>query len=109
MPFQSDLVVKAVGDQDWKLMSRLRYEGTSQCFEVPPGAETDFASVPVLFQWLIPRSGRAPAASVRTTADAAGQRALRRLVFLRSSSRTPPGCSGSLHRAACREQCLPPT
>jgi hypothetical protein len=64
MPFLSELVVKAVGDKDWKLMRALRYEGDHQCFEVPVAAETDFASVPVLFQWLIPRSGRYTKAAV---------------------------------------------
>jgi uncharacterized protein DUF1353 len=62
--FLTELVVKDVGDFDWKVMSPLRYEGSSQCFEIPAGAETDFASVPVLFQWLIPRSGRYTKAAV---------------------------------------------
>ncbi|MCA1833579.1 MAG: DUF1353 domain-containing protein [Actinomycetota bacterium] len=64
MPFLSELVVKDAGDNDWKVVQPLRYQADTQCFEVPAGAETDFASVPVLFQWLIPRSGRYTKAAV---------------------------------------------
>lgn len=79
MPFLSELDVRAVGEHDWKLIGALRYEGGRQCFEIPPGAETDFASVPVVFQWLIPRSGRYTKAAVlhdhlwRTPIDGVGR------------------------------------
>lgn len=64
MPFLSDLIVKDAGENNWKLCAPLRYQGDRQCFEIPTGAETDFASVPAPFQWLIPRSGRYTKAAV---------------------------------------------
>ena len=64
MPFLSELVVKDAGENNWKLAAPLRYTAAYQSFEIPTDAETDFASVPVLFQWLIPRSGRYTKAAV---------------------------------------------
>jgi uncharacterized protein DUF1353 len=64
MPFTSELVVQQVGDRDWRLVQPLTYQGNKEPFEVPLGSETDFASVPTLFQWLIPRSGRYTKAAV---------------------------------------------
>lgn len=64
VPFLTELIVKDAGGNDWKVMQPLRYQGRTQCFEVPQGAATDFASVPVLFQWLIPRSGKYTKAAV---------------------------------------------
>jgi len=58
MGFTTELVVEQIGDLDWRLVEPLRYEGHSDTFEVPTGSETDFASVPGIFQWLVPRSGR---------------------------------------------------
>jgi hypothetical protein len=64
MPFTSALVAQQVGDLDWKLVEPLRYRGHTDEFVVPKGSETDFASVPGAFQWLIPRSGRYTKAAV---------------------------------------------
>lgn len=64
MPFLSDLVVRDLGDNNWKVLQPLVYQGRKQKFDVPAGAETDFASVPILFQWLIPRSGKYTKAAV---------------------------------------------
>jgi Protein of unknown function (DUF1353) len=64
MPFLSDLEVQQVGDFDWKLVAPLIYQGRTDVFEVPRGAETDFASVPFPFQWLIPKTGRYNKAAV---------------------------------------------
>lgn len=64
MPFLSELFIKEAGDNDWKLTAPLRYTAARQSFEIPADATTDFASVPVLFQWLIPRSGRYTKAAV---------------------------------------------
>jgi uncharacterized protein DUF1353 len=99
MPFLSDLVVKDVGEFDWKVMSPLRYEGGTQCFEIPAGAQTDFASVPALFQWLIPRSGRYTKAAVlhdhlwRTPIDGVSQGDAD-AIFRR--------CMGNEERSRCR-------
>ncbi|MGH2829257.1 MAG: DUF1353 domain-containing protein [Actinomycetota bacterium] len=64
MPFLTELIVKDAGGNNWKLVTPLRYEATRECFEVPIDAETDFASIPKPFQWLIPRSGRFTKAAV---------------------------------------------
>jgi hypothetical protein len=64
MPFMSPLVAEQVGDLDWKVVRPLRYLGHTDEFVVPAGSETDFASVPGAFQWLIPRSGRYTKAAV---------------------------------------------
>ena len=64
MPFLSELVITEAGDNNWKLTAPLRYTAAYQSFEIPTKAETDFASVPVLFQWRIPRSGRYTKAAV---------------------------------------------
>ena len=64
MGFKSDLVARQVGDVDWELVELLVYQGNTDRFEVPVGTKTDFASVPTIFQWLIPRSGRYTRAAV---------------------------------------------
>ena len=64
MGFKSDLVAKQVGDVDWELVEPLKYQGNTELFDVPVGFKTDFASVPTIFQWLIPRSGRYTKAAV---------------------------------------------
>src|SRR5438132_13977341 len=58
MAFESELVVQQLGDFDWRVIEPLRYQGNADAFVVPPGSETDFASIPDIFQWLLPRSGR---------------------------------------------------
>jgi hypothetical protein len=58
MEFETQLVVEQLDDIDWKVMQPLRYQGNSDSFVVPTGSQTDFASVPKIFQWLLPRSGR---------------------------------------------------
>lgn len=64
MPFESDLIAKQVGDVDWQLYAPLRYRGNQDEFVVPVGEETDFASIPGVFQWLLPKSGRYTKAAV---------------------------------------------
>lgn len=64
MPFVSELSITEAGDDNWKLTAPLRYSAAYQSFEIPATAETDFASVPIVFQWLVPRSGRYTKAAV---------------------------------------------
>jgi len=64
VPFTSALVAEQVGDVDWRLVEPLAYQGQREEFVVPAGSETDFASVPSAFQWLIPRTGRYTKAAV---------------------------------------------
>ena len=57
MAFTSELVVQQTGDFEWKVVKPLSYEGHTDTFTVTSGSTTDFASVPGVFQWLIPREG----------------------------------------------------
>lgn len=50
--------VEQVDDQNWKLLEGFEYQGKRQLFVVPDGQPTDFASVPRLFVWFLPRYGR---------------------------------------------------
>jgi hypothetical protein len=50
--------VEQVDDTNWKLLEGFEYEGKRQHFHVPDGSPTDFASVPRLFVWFLPRYGR---------------------------------------------------
>lgn len=58
MPFLTDaLVVRSCGPIRWELLEDLVYEGHYERFVVPAGFTTDFASVPWVFTWLVPRYG----------------------------------------------------
>lgn len=56
MGFRTELVVKEV-DRYWRVLQPLEYKGNMDLFVVPIGFSTDFASVPKLFQWLLPKTG----------------------------------------------------
>ena len=57
--FEESVVrVEQVDDKNWKLLEGFEYQGKSQLFRVPDGQPTDFASVPRLFVWFLPRYGR---------------------------------------------------
>jgi uncharacterized protein DUF1353 len=66
MPFtgDSDVAVKQTGDINWELLARLRYKGKFEPFSVPVGMDTDFASVPRIFVWFLPRYGRYTKAAI---------------------------------------------
>jgi Protein of unknown function (DUF1353) len=64
MPFVGELVAQQVEDFEWKLIEPLSYRDGADIYDVPAGSETDFASVPLPLQWLIPRSGRYTKAAV---------------------------------------------
>ena len=68
MPFNNELAVRQVDPEHspktWELTADLVYEGRDQTFTVPATTQTDFASVPRFFTWLIPRSGRYTPAAV---------------------------------------------
>jgi len=64
VPFESDVVVREVGDDTWELVEPLRYRGNIDHFEVPTGFRTDFASVQRAFQWLLPKYGRYTKAAI---------------------------------------------
>jgi hypothetical protein len=49
---------------NWRLTADLVYQGKYDSFTIPKGFETDFASVPRLFRWLVPTSGEYTKAAV---------------------------------------------
>lgn len=61
-PFPVD--VQQVSEQDWKTLRTLTYYATTEDFEVPAHQGTDFASVPRVFVWFIPRYGRYTKAAI---------------------------------------------
>lgn len=66
MPFPSDAIVdvEQLDDKSWKLHRALRYVGKQEAFEAPRDMATDFASVPRVFVWLLPRYGRYTKAAI---------------------------------------------
>jgi hypothetical protein len=64
MPFRTDLVVRAVDAESWELERPLIYHGQVDEWIVPAGFSTDFASVPAITAWLVPRTGVYPRAAV---------------------------------------------
>ena len=63
-PPGSTVDVRQVDDQDWEILRALPYHATSEDFEVPVHERTDFASVPRVFVWFIPRYGRYTKAAI---------------------------------------------
>lgn len=92
MPFtEGELAVKQIDAKTWELLEPLEYRGRKDPFAVPAGFRTDFASVPDVFVWLIPRYGAYTKAAIlhdhlcrtalvnRSDADGLFRRALREL------------------------------
>ena len=59
MAFDDPTVVQVEqkNDKDWKLLRTIGYAGKVQRFDVPVDSPTDFASVPRVFVWFVPRYG----------------------------------------------------
>lgn len=53
----STVFVKQVTNQEWELCERLVYRTPTDTFMAGPPMRTDFASVPRVFVWLLPRYG----------------------------------------------------
>ncbi|SEL47255.1 Protein of unknown function [Blastococcus sp. DSM 46786] len=65
MPFESDdVVVRRLDDVRWTVVEPLVYRGKRDRFVVPAGFPTDFATVPRVVVWLVPRFGRYTAAAI---------------------------------------------
>lgn len=66
MPFSGDVVVQPILPEGkrWTLVHPITYSANHDTFEVPAGFTTDFASVPRIFVWLLPRYGRWTQAAV---------------------------------------------
>ena len=66
MGFRRDsrVVVEQLDDTNWRTQEDLTYEGNDRTFVVPAGSGTDFASVPRVFVWFLPRYGRYTKAAI---------------------------------------------
>lgn len=60
----SRVLVRQATEEDWSLEEELVYQGRTERFVVPRGTLTDFASVPRVFAWLVPKYGLFTAAAV---------------------------------------------
>jgi hypothetical protein len=60
MSFVGEIVVSPIQPMGkrWTVKQDFAYTGKTQSFTVPAGFTTDFASVPRVFTWLLPRYGR---------------------------------------------------
>jgi len=56
--------VEEISEQKWKLLKQMDYQGARELFQVPSGQTTDFASVPRIFIWFLPRYGRYTKAAI---------------------------------------------
>src|SRR5262245_51024821 len=56
--------VEEINDLQWQLLKGIGYQGNVDLFQVPVGQETDFASVPRIFVWFLPRYGRYTKAAI---------------------------------------------
>jgi Protein of unknown function (DUF1353) len=67
-PFRGEVVVRQLDDDPefkrWELVEPLSYRGKRQEWTVPPRFRTDFASVPRVVNWIIPRYGRYTKAAI---------------------------------------------
>lgn len=58
MPFVGgDVAVRQRTNETWELLESVVYQGRKDTFTIKRGFETDFASVPRAFTWLVPRYG----------------------------------------------------
>ena len=65
MPFEpGSLTVRRVDANTWSLVDDLVYQGSWERFVVPAGFRTDFATVPRVVTWLVPRFGAYTLAAV---------------------------------------------
>lgn len=92
------VLVRQVDETYWRLEEELVYAGRTDTFVVPVGTLTDFASVPRVFAWLVPKYGRYTAAAVLHD----------HLVRVeRPAGRIPPRDADALFRRAMRELGVP--
>jgi Protein of unknown function (DUF1353) len=61
---RADVYVKEIDDKNWALTVPIDYQGEREPFVVPVDMETDFASVPRVFVWFLPRYGRYTKAAI---------------------------------------------
>ena len=56
--------VQEISEQKWMLLKQMDYQGARELFQIPVGQTTDFASVPRIFVWFLPRYGRYTKAAI---------------------------------------------
>ena len=54
----AEVRVKQLDDVEWEVLQAFTYRTPDRPYTVPVGRRTDFASVPRVFVWLLPRYGR---------------------------------------------------
>lgn len=54
----AEVRVRQLDDRDWEVLTGFVYRTPDASISVPAGLRTDFASVPRVFAWLLPRYGR---------------------------------------------------
>lgn len=54
----AEVLVRQLDDVNWEVLQAFSYRDPSRSYTVPVGQRTDFASVPRVFVWLLPRYGR---------------------------------------------------
>lgn len=66
MAFRNQIkVARFAGESgEWTLLEDLVYRGVRDTFLIPKGFKTDFASIPRIFQSLIPKNGRHDGAAI---------------------------------------------
>jgi len=66
VPFVGDSnpSVRQLDDRNWRVIDGLTYRGNVDEFVVPAGMHTDFASVPRVVVWFLPRYGRYTRAAI---------------------------------------------
>lgn len=62
--FEGPVEVRKLQGNSWETVYEFKYFGTRQQFTVPDGSSTDFASVPRVLAWLIPRAGDSVPAAI---------------------------------------------
>lgn len=60
----ASVVVRQLDDREWEVVAPFAYEGRRDVFRVESGMRTDFASVPRVFVWFLPRYGRYTLAAI---------------------------------------------
>ena len=81
-----DVLVRQVDAKQWELREPVVYQGAQETFTVPTGFRTDFASIPRLVVWLIPRYGLYTRSAILHDYLASRRR---------WTGPTPTGCSGA--------------
>ena len=61
---EAKVVVEELDDRNWKVREPFTYTGKTETFSIPFGMHTDFASVPRVFAWFLPRYGRYTLAAI---------------------------------------------